>query len=63
MRCSNRAFSATLLEECSVEFIEKLKYLKNKYNFKIICDEVYCVGTNVDIYFIFNDTKILYQIL
>ena len=35
-------FSATLLEECSVEFIEKLKYLKNKYNFKIICDEVYC---------------------
>ncbi len=35
-------FSATLLESCSVEFIEKLKKLKKKYNFSIICDEVYC---------------------
>lgn len=35
-------FSATLLESCSAEFITKLKDLKKKYNFSIICDEVYC---------------------
>ncbi len=35
-------FSATLLESCSIEFIEKLKNLKKKYDFSIICDEVYC---------------------
>ena len=34
-------FSATLLESCSEEFIQELVSLK-KYNFSIICDEVYC---------------------
>lgn len=34
-------FSATLLEECSENFIKKLIYLKKKYDFLIICDEVY----------------------
>lgn len=34
-------FSASLLEPCSVEFVKRLFYLKKKYNFKIIFDEVF----------------------
>ena len=34
-------FSATLLENCSKEFISKLCELRKKYDFLIICDEVY----------------------
>ncbi len=34
-------YSASLLEPCSNEFIKKLFYLKKKYNFKIIFDEVF----------------------
>ena len=35
-------FSATLLEGCSESFIKGLVELKKKYNFIIICDEVFC---------------------
>lgn len=35
-------YSATLLQSCSKEFIKELVDLKKKYNFSIICDEVYC---------------------
>jgi len=34
-------FSASLLEPCSNDFLDKLFYLKKKFNFKIIFDEVF----------------------
>ena len=50
-------FSATLLESCSSQFIEKLKYLKNKYKFSIICDEVYCAWYKCGKLFYFQNFK------
>ncbi len=34
-------YSASMLEACSEKFISKLNELKKKYNFNIICDEVF----------------------
>ena len=34
-------YSASLLESCSQEFIDKLFFLKNKFHFRIIYDEVF----------------------
>jgi len=35
-------YSASLLESCSIEFMEKLMQLKIKFNFNVIFDEVFC---------------------
>tara|TARA_B110000037_G_scaffold219122_1_gene283583 strand:+ start:89 stop:1525 length:1437 start_codon:yes stop_codon:yes gene_type:complete len=50
-------YSATLLEECSNEFIEKLIFLRNKFKFKIICDEVYCAWYKCGHLFYFKKYK------
>ena len=34
-------YSASMLESCSERFISKLSELKKKYDFNIICDEVF----------------------
>tara|TARA_B100000029_G_scaffold199146_1_gene197503 strand:- start:358 stop:1779 length:1422 start_codon:yes stop_codon:yes gene_type:complete len=47
-------FSATLLQSCSEEFIRGLKELKKKYNFVIICDEVYCAWYKCGYFFYFQ---------
>ena len=50
-------FSASLVESCSEEFIQGLVKLKKKYNFVIICDEVYCAWYKCGHFFYFKKFK------
>jgi putrescine aminotransferase len=50
-------FSATLLQSCSEEFIQELVSLKKKYDFSIICDEVYCAWYKCGEIFYFKHFK------
>lgn len=50
-------FSASLLEPCSENFINGLISLKKKYNFAIICDEVYCAWFKCGEIFYFKKFK------
>ncbi len=47
-------FSATLVQKCSNEFINGLIKLREKYNFSIICDEVYCAWYKCGEFFYFQ---------
>ena len=48
-------FSATLLENCSKEFISKLCELRKKYDFLIICDEVYSAWFKCGYFFYYKN--------
>ena len=47
-------YSASMLESCSERFISKLSELKKKYDFNIICDEVFSGFLNLIKCFIFK---------
>tara|TARA_Y100000590_G_scaffold61755_1_gene65960 strand:- start:3697 stop:5124 length:1428 start_codon:yes stop_codon:yes gene_type:complete len=50
-------FSATLLESCSENFINGLVDLSKKFNFTVICDEVYCAWYKCGEIFYFKKFK------